>query len=301
MKKHSRGNRSVTLVIVFLCVALVFAVLWGIVTGMEKLMHYGEHTTIQKEESAAEEAPVEETQELVVEEEPLPKNLYSADGFYEVNGIRYYHGGDYEGVPGVDVSSYQENIDWNAVKEAGIEFAIVRVGYRGYKSGELDLDNCFVEHIEGALAAGLEVGVYFFSQALTPEEAAEEAEFVLEKIKDYPVAYPVVYDWEEVDVSGGARTDEMNMLMLTSCAQAFCEVIEAAGYKPCIYFNQTYGYQQFNLVSLKDHMFWLAEYDTHPSFEYHFQLWQYTNEGTVPGIDGHVDLNIAFQKKDEKS
>jgi len=296
MKKRSRGNRGVVLVIVFICVALVFAALWGIVTGIEKLMHYGENTTIQKEEAPTDEPGVEETP-TPEEEEALEKNLYNADGFYEIDGIRYYHGGDYEGVPGVDVSSYQEDIDWNAVKDAGIEFAIVRVGYRGYKSGELDLDNCFVEHLEGALAAGLEVGVYFFSQALTPEEAAEEAEFVLEQIKDYPITYPVVYDWEEVDVAGGARTDEMNMLMLTACAEAFCQVVEDAGYEACIYFNQTYGYQQFNLVSLRDHTFWLAEYDPHPSFEYHFDLWQYTNEGTVPGIGGHVDLNIAFQKK----
>ena len=296
MKKRSHGGRSTTLAIVFLCVASVFAILWGIVTGIEKLMHYGEHTTIQTEPEQEGDPAIPE-EEASPEEDPLAPNLYSADGFYEIDGIRYYHGGDFEGVPGVDVSSYQEDIDWHAVKEAGIEFAIVRVGYRGYKSGELDLDNCFVEHLEGALEAGLEVGVYFFSQALTPEEAAEEAQFVVEQIKDYPITYPVVYDWEEVDVSTGARTDEMNMLMLTSCAQAFCETVEAAGYRSCVYFNQTYGYQQFNLLSLKEYDFWLAEYDFHPSFAYHFELWQYTNEGTVPGIEGYVDLNIAFREK----
>lgn len=296
MKKKSRGNRGVTLAIVFICVALAFAILWGIVTGIEKLMHYGENATIQTE-------PVDELEQIepeipvVPEEEPLPKNLYNADGFYEVDGLRYYHGGDYEGVPGIDVSSYQSDIDWEAVKASGIEFAIIRVGYRGYKSGELDLDNCFVEHMEGALAAGLEVGVYFFSQALTPEEAAEEAVFTLEQIKNYPVTYPVVFDWEEVDVSGGARTDEMNMLMLTACAEAFCKKVEEAGYIPCVYFNQTYGYQQLNLLSLKEYQFWLAEYDTHPSFAYHFQLWQYTNEGAVPGISGPVDMNVSFRKK----
>ena len=298
MKRNSRGNRGVTLVIVFICVAFVFAVLWGIVTGIGKLMHYGEGTTIASQPEP-EDPPVPEVEEETVpdEEDALEKNLYSADGFYDVNGIRRYHGGDYEGVAGVDVSSYQQDIDWTAVKEAGVEFAIIRVGYRGYKSGELDLDNCFKEHIEGALAAGLDVGVYFFSQALTPEEAAEEAEFVLDEIEGYTITYPVVYDWEEVEVSGGARTDEMNMLMLTSCAKAFCDVVEQAGYVPCVYFNQTYGYQQFNLMSLKEYQFWLAEYDTHPSFAYHFQLWQYTNEGSVPGIQGNVDMNICFKKK----
>lgn len=120
---------------------------------------------------------------------------------------------------------------------------------------------------------------------------------MLEQIKDYTITYPIIFDWEEVNTPEGARTDEMNMLMLTTCAQEFCKTIEEAGYDACIYFNQTYGYQQFNLVSLSDYLFWLAEYDTHPSFAYHFQLWQYTNEGTVPGIEGHVDLNIAFKKK----
>ena len=173
MKKRNRSNRGVTLVIVFICVALAFAVLWAAVTGFEKLMHYGESATIQTDPVVEEVEP--EPEEVVVEEDPLDKNLYSADGFYEINGIRYYHGGDYVGVPGIDVSSYQKEVDWNQVKEAGIEFAIIRVGYRGYKSGKLDLDQCFVSHIEGALSAGLEVGVYFFSQALTTEEAAEEA------------------------------------------------------------------------------------------------------------------------------
>ncbi|MBP3925581.1 MAG: glycoside hydrolase family 25 protein [Clostridium sp.] len=298
MKKHTHGDRRMTLVIVFICVALAFAVLWGIVTGIEKLMHYGENATIETPPPSSQEPVEPELPEIAPEaEEALAKNRYSADGFYERNGIRYYHGGDYEGVPGIDVSSYQEDIDWDAVKESGIEFAIIRVGYRGYKSGELDLDNCFVEHMEGALAAGLEVGVYFFSQALSPEEAKEEAEFVLEQIKDYRITYPVVYDWEEIDGASDARTNEMNMLMLTSCAQAFCETIKAGGYEPCIYFNQAYGYQQFNLLSLEEHMFWLAEYDPFPSFAYHFQMWQYTNEGVVPGIEGHVDMNIAFRKK----
>ena len=298
MKKYTHGDRRMTLVIVFICVALAFAVLWGIVTGIEKLMHYGENATIETPPPSSQEPVEPELPEIAPEaEEALAKNRYSADGFYERNGIRYYHGGDYEGVPGIDVSSYQEDIDWDAVKESGIEFAIIRVGYRGYKSGELDLDNCFVEHLEGALAAGLEVGVYFFSQALSPEEAKEEAVFVLEQIKDYPITYPVVYDWEEIDGATDARTNEMNMLMLTSCAQAFCETIKAGGYEPCIYFNQAYGYQQFNLLSLEEHMFWLAEYDPFPSFAYHFHMWQYTNEGVVPGIEGHVDMNIAFRIK----
>lgn len=294
MKKQPRGNRGVVLIVVFLCVSLVFAALWGIVSGFSKLMQYSQNATIDHRPDPEEQENAE-PDDLPQEEEVLPKNTFHADGFYEIDGIRYYNGGDYIGVAGVDVSSYQSDIDWEAVQAAGIEFAIVRVGYRGYGTGNLDLDNCFQEHIEGAIAAGLDVGVYFFSQALNPEEAAEEARYVLEQIEPYTLHYPIVYDWEEVP--SPARTDDMNMLMLTSCAQAFCQVVEDAGYQASVYFNQAYGYEQLNLVSLKDYDFWLAEYDPVPSFAYEVQMWQYTNEGVVPGIDGPVDLNIAFQKK----
>ena len=296
MSKKPRGSRALTIVFALLGAVLIIAILGGIVTGIAKLMHYGEHATIQQEPEpeTQEEAPAEEPQP----EEALPKNTFNTDGFYELDGIRYYHGGDLVGVAGVDVSAYQTSVDWSAVKEAGIDFAMVRVGYRGYSSGELDEDDYFLSHLEGAIEAGLHVGVYFFSQALTPDEAREEAQYVLDKIEGYALQYPVVFDWEEMHVP--ARTDEMNMLMLTSCAQAFCETVEAAGYRAGVYFNQAYGYGQLNLVSLKDYVFWLAEYADTPAFAYDFQIWQYTNEGQVPGIEGPVDLNIAFHQKDQQ-
>ena len=294
MKKNRNSHRGLTLILVFLCVALVFAAIWGIVTGFTKLMHYGENATIQQEPEMEEDEVKPEAAEE--EEDVLPKNRFNADGFYELDGIRYYHGGDYEGVPGIDVSSYQPMIDWNAVRDAGIEFVMLRVGYRGYVSGELVADEDFEAHITGAVEAGLDIGVYFFSQALTPEEAVEEAEYVLEQVKDYEISYPIVFDWEEVQAE--ARTDEMNMLMLTACAEAFCKRIEDAGYQAGVYFNQAYGYEQLNLVSLRDYDFWLAEYDDIPSFAYDVQMWQYTDSGIVPGIDGKVDLNIAFRERE---
>lgn len=295
MKKKRSGNRMVTLIVIFLCVALVFAAAWGIVTGFAKLMHYGEHATIQQD--PAEQLPEEADLPEEPEEEVLPKNRFNTDGFYEIDGIRYYHGGDYEGVAGVDVSSYQPMIDWHAVKAAGIEFAMLRVGYRGYVSGELVPDEDFAAHFAGAVDAGLDIGLYFFSQALTEEEAVEEAEYVLQQIDGHPLQYPIVFDWEEVQAE--ARTDEMNMLLLTACAKAFCERIEQAGYQAGVYFNQAYGYEQLNLVSLKEYDFWLAEYDAVPSFAYEVQMWQYTDCGQVPGIEGLVDLNIAFRHKSE--
>jgi len=231
----------------------------------------------------------------VIPEQRLPKNVYEADGFYEQNGLLLYDGPDAVGVAGIDVSSYQKSIDWQKVKEAGVEFAMIRLGYRGYTTGNLDLDDYFLENMENAAAAGVKIGIYFFSQALNEEEAREEAAFVINWLRGYDIEYPVVFDWEEVDAE--ARTDDMKMVMLTNCALAFCEEIEKAGYTPGIYFNQIYGYQILSLPSLENYVFWLAEYNDVPTFAYDFTMWQYTNEGNVPGISGPVDMNICFQKK----
>ena len=293
MKQKKRGNRGLRLVIIFICVALLFAVVWGITTVLDRLSRYGDSTVIQSE--AADPEPEEENIAQQEEtEDPLPPNDYAPDGFDERNGFKIYSSDGIIGVPGIDVSAYQPDIDLAEVKASGIEFAMIRVGYRGYGYGRLDLDDCFLKHMQGALDAGLDVGVYFFSQALTPEEAVEEAEYVLTWIEGYDITCPVVFDWEEVDAP--ARTDDMNMVMLTSCAEAFCKTVEEAGYEAAVYFNQAYGYQQFNLVSLREYQFWLAEYADVPTFAYDFQMWQYTNEGTVPGINGPVDLNIYFKQ-----
>ena len=293
MKRKKRGNRGLRLVIIFICVALLFAVVWGITTVLDRLSRYGDSTVIQSEavDPEQEEENIAQQEET---EDPLPPNDYAPDGFDERNGFKIYSSDGIIGVPGIDVSAYQPDIDWAEVKASGIEFAMIRVGYRGYGSGKLDLDDCFLKHMQGALDAGLDVGAYFFSQALTPEEAVEEAEYVLTWIEGYDITCPVVFDWEEVDAP--ARTDDMNMVMLTSCAEAFCKTVEEAGYEAAVYFNQAYGYQQFNLVSLREYQFWLAEYADVPTFAYDFQMWQYTNEGTVPGINGPVDLNIYFKQ-----
>ena len=295
MRRKRSGGRGLRLFLIFLCVAVVFAAAWGVVTMMDRLSAYGESTTIKSDPAEQEpEAELIQKDHSAEPDNALPDNQYKSDGFSERNGLKFYDAEGVVGVPGIDVSSYQKTINWELVKDSGVEFAMIRVGYRGYGSGKLDLDDCFLSHMQGALDAGLDVGVYFFSQALTPEEAVEEAEYVLTWIEGYEITYPVVFDWEEVDVP--ARTDDMNMVMLTSCAEAFCRTIEDAGYDSAVYFNQAYGYQQFNLVSLRDYQFWLAEYAETPSFVYDFEMWQYTNEGAVPGIDGPVDLNIYFKK-----
>ncbi|MDY3992426.1 MAG: GH25 family lysozyme [Evtepia sp.] len=232
----------------------------------------------------------------VVEE--LPKSTYD-NSLFQVNenGFLTYDSDEYACKIGIDVSRYQENIDWAAVKGAGVQFAMLRLGYRGYGSGALVMDPYFQQNIQGAQANGIEVGVYFFSQAITPEEGAEEARFCLNALKGYHITYPIVFDWESYDSSLEPRTDGLDDKILTQCAVAFCEEVEAAGYQSMVYSNLTYFYLHFDLNQLVDYPLWLAQYNSRPSFYYHFDIWQYSGTGKVPGIDGNVDLNIHFIPK----
>ena len=225
----------------------------------------------------------------------VDKNTYDPNAFTtDSHGWIHYEKDGKQAAQGVDVSIYQGEVDWQAVADAGIDFAMIRVGYRGYSQGSLQLDERFQANMEGALEAGLDVGVYFFSQATTVPEAEAEADFVLEAIRGYPIQYPVVFDWEFV-TANEPRTDGMDGQGVTQCASAFCELISIAGYTPMVYFNQDMGYLFYQLDQLDSSAFWLAEYGSRPDFYYDFEMWQYTHTGTVPGIQGNVDLNLAFR------
>lgn len=194
---------------------------------------------------------------------------------------------------GIDVSEHQEEIDWLAVADAGIEFAYIRVGYRGYDQGGIYPDDYAEANLQGARDAGLDVGVYFFSQAVSQEEAREEARFVLNAIKGWNLQYPVVFDWERV--SADARTGDMDSQGVTACTKAFCEEIEDAGYDAAFYFNQDLAYTTLRLGELLDYSFWLAQYSDALTFPYQVKLWQFTSSGSVPGITGNVDMNLYFE------
>lgn len=224
----------------------------------------------------------------------VPVNAYDAGSFYSSGGRIGYNSESIQTYTGIDVSYYQGDIDWNAVAAAGVDYAIIRLGYRGYgESGSLNLDTKFEDNITGALAAGLDTGVYFFSQAITVEEAVEEAEFVLSYLNGYDLTYPVVFDWELTGVDS-ARTNNMDAKTLTRCAEAFCDKIAEAGYTPMIYFTSYVGYFKYDLSWLLDYGFWFAQYSDVPAFYYDFQIWQYSDTGKVNGISGNVDLNISF-------
>lgn len=225
----------------------------------------------------------------------LDRNLYDLESFSWQDGYIRYDGNP-KARCGIDVSSHQGDIDWAAVAADGVEYAMIRVGYRGYTEGLTSLDPQFYTNVGGAVENGIDVGVYFFSQAITEAEAVEEAETVLRAIEGLEITYPIIFDWE--DIPQEARTDGMDPLTLTACAEAFCKTIEDAGYTAGIYFNQVYGYQEYDLKALDNHLFWLAQYNDAPTFPYDFEMWQYTNAGAVDGIAGNVDLNLSFWQPD---
>ncbi|MBE6852054.1 MAG: hypothetical protein E7505_01070 [Ruminococcus sp.] len=224
-------------------------------------------------------------------------NPYADRGFFAEKGIRRY---SYEGITskaGIDVSYAQKEIDWNKVKASGIDFAMVRLGFRGYESGKLNLDEFFEKNMNGAAAAGIGTGVYFFSQAISEKEAIEEADFVIEKLRDYDITYPVAFDWEVIS-EADARTDNISQETLNSCALAFCRRIEEAGYKPIIYASLNLlreHFQKYDVEIISDYDLWLAEYKDFPEYPYDFRMWQYTDEGIIDGIDYETDLNILFE------
>ena len=237
------------------------------------------------EPSAAETAPVVT--------QTLPASTLSAECFGWSGGFKTYQDGRWTARVGIDVSSHQGQIDWQAVAESGVDFAVIRAGYRGYGDGSAHQDEYFTYNIESALENGLDVGVYFFSQALNQEEARAEAHEVLSMLEGYDIRYPIYYDWEPI-TEDSARTDTISASELTACAQAFCQVIEEAGYRAGVYFNLTMAANYYHLFELGDYEFWLAEYQETPSFPFAFSMWQYTSQGAVSGIGTDVDLDLYF-------
>ena len=227
--------------------------------------------------------------------ENLAPNLYKNDNFQvDEDGIIEYNDGIITSKKGIDVSKFQGNIDWSSVKADGVEYAFIRMGYRGYGSaGKLVTDENFEKNIKGATANGVSVGVYFFSQAVNEEEAIEEANYVLEAIKGYDVTYPVVIDIEEV-TDKDARTADMTKEQWTKNCIAFCETIKAAGYTPMIYGNLKTFFIMLDMEQLTMYDKWFAQYDTSLYFPYEFKIWQYSESGTVDGISTDVDLNVSF-------
>lgn len=245
------------------------------------------------DDSAKDKGPQMQTQDSTQQTpaSPFPENPYGENDFgYDGDYLTCLAG---ESVLGVDVSSYQGQIDWQQVADAGVEFAMIRIGGRGYgAAGVLYEDDLARTNYEGARAAGLKVGAYFFSQAVSVEEAREEAAFVLGKIEGWQLDMPVVFDWEYV--SDTARTANVDRRTLTDCALTFCEAVVSSGREAMCYFNPDHAENYLYLEELTDYRFWLAMYTDRMTYPYQIDMWQYTREGTVPGISAQVDINLYF-------
>lgn len=224
-------------------------------------------------------------------------NELTKDDFAEdTEGNLTYIGRKYKASRGVDVSSFQGDIDWQQVYESGVRFAVVRVGGTYYGSGEMYEDDKFISNVENAEKAGLRVGVYFFSQAVSVDEARAEARFVISALGGRELSLPVFFDWERIG-DDAARTDAVSNEELTDIAVAFCEEIKSAGYAAGVYVYNDTGYYGYDLARLDDYMLWGVGIGSYPYFYYAHEMWQYSFKGTVPGIDAACDLNMLFEEK----
>lgn len=193
---------------------------------------------------------------------------------------------------GIDLSKWNVVTDWQAVKDAGVDFAIIRAGYRGTVTGALVVDPAFAEHMQGAAEAGIYTGVYFFTQAVNEVEAVEEASMVIELLKEYNIQYPVFIDTE--GAGGNGRADNLDVATRTAVCEAFCNTIENEGYRAGVYASRNWYNTKLDVSGLGNHYIWLAEYCNKPLYEGEYHMWQYTSKGSIPGIEGNVDRNISY-------
>ena len=198
---------------------------------------------------------------------------------------------------GIDVSSYQGEINWKAVKNSGIDFAMIRVGYRGWGTGALVTDTYFETNIKEAAKNGIDIGIYFYSQAINTDEAREEARYAISVATKYniDIKFPVVID-SETSSQGRGRADNLSRETRTSIVKAFCDEAKILGYTPMIYASKNWLYNNLNIQSLSQYDVWLAHYTTSTDYKYPYTIWQYTSSGSVNGISGNVDMNIAYKK-----
>lgn len=230
-------------------------------------------------------------------DESLSKNDFNIDNLVvdsENGRYSYVKDGNTVSKFGIDVSSHQGDIDWEAVKADGVEFAFVRAVYRGYGTGKLVVDEKCIENIEGAQAAGIDVGVYVFSQAINQAEVLEEAGTVLDMLDGYELQLPIVFDVEKVSDSE-ARTHALSVEERTNLTIAFLNAVESAGFEPMVYHNTEMGAMLLDLTKLTEYPKWFAGYNKEFYWPYEYNIWQYSESGRVSGIKGNVDLDLWLQ------
>ncbi len=230
----------------------------------------------------------------------LPKHEYDYTKLVCQSDImKYYVDGKQVSYVGVDISKYQDYVDFVKLKKEGIDFVMIRVGARGYGTGQITMDEYFMDNIKRASDAGLEIGLYFFSQAITKEEAIEEANMVLQNIGEYKITYPIAFDMEFIP-NDTSRIENLSREEKTTIAKAFLKTIEDAGYLPMIYGNKEWLIKRIDLSKLTEYDVWLSQMGDLPDYPYKFTMWQYSNTAVVDGIAGYSNLNISFIDYSEK-
>lgn len=308
--KRNRKKRSSAVGIIMAIVLVILIVIVALLTlaGKKRKDAKEQPTSIEETVTTTAEAETEEGEvdfldahgdlyKMFIDPEvsphPYDVSLFSNDGT-----ICSYEDDNYTSRRGIDISSFQGDIDWQAVADSGIEFVFLRLGYRGYgPEGSLHEDEKFSEYITGAQAAGLDVGAYFFSQAVNEAEAIEEAEFCIDVLWPYELQLPMVFDAENIN-HDVARTDNVSGEQFTKNAVAFCErILQEGYYQTAIYSNLKWEAFVYDLEALKNYQIWYADYEKRPQTPYNFTWWQYSEKGSVPGISGKVDLDIEILEK----
>lgn len=222
-------------------------------------------------------------------EAPRPTPYELSDFFEEGGRIHYKSVGNAETV--IDVSSHNGDIDWQKVAADGIDGAIIRLGYRGHTRNNIAIDEKAEYNLQGAKEAGLKVGGYFFSQAATKQEAAEEAKHCFAVLDGMKLDYPLAYDMEEVHGTS-SNVGIMSVEERTECARAFCKKVRRKGYDTMVYGNKRWLDTMINIDELGCKYIWYAQYNNYPEYQWEYAIWQYTESGQVDGINGNVDINL---------
>ena len=236
------------------------------------------------------------TEEWIAISPYLKKNTYDFTKLEDKSGLkRYVEGGKITSYLGVDLSKYSGDVNFDSMKAAGVSYVMLRVGSRGYSSGKITLDENFGKYMQGAIDAGLQIGVYFSSQAITQDEANQEADFVIQNLAAYQnnITYPVAFDMEFAP-NDEARIDGLSASERTIITATFLEKIKAAGYTPVIYGDKEWLLKEIDLTSLQDFGVWLSQKGDIPDYPYQFSMWQYTTDGVLNGVPQGADLNLSF-------
>lgn len=247
----------------------------------------GKHTLVKSADG---------TEEWVLISPYLTKNTYDYTNLSESAGLKKYtESGKKISYVGIDISKHNGSVNFRSLKAAGIDYVMIRLGARGYSTGQLSLDDNFVENMEAAVEAGLDIGIYFYSQAINQEEAVQEVNFIVQNLEPYRanITYPVAFDMENVS-NDKARIDELSRDDKTTITGSFLSGIQAAGYIPMIYGNKEWLIKNIDLAKLQDYDIWLSQDEDIPDYPYQFAMWQYTTTGVVNGIVGDANLNICF-------